>query len=375
MVDYYNNLFTSNNPIDFTEILEAVTLKVTPVMNQSLTRDFSAAKVKLALKQMYPLKAPGSDGMPPLFFQHFWSKVSGEVTTIVLDFLNLGISPPKFNETHIMLIPKCNEPKKITEYRPISLCNVVYKIASRVIVNRLKKILPTIISDTQSAFVHGRLITDNVLVAFEAMYHIRRKKSGKMGEMASKLDMSKAYNRVEWVFLEKIMQKLGFDDKWRALIMRCVTTVSYSIKINGKPKGCIIPSRGIRQGDPLSPYLFLLCAEGLSALIRKAVEEGQMGGIAISRGGPRLSHLFFADDSFIFCKASINECSEPKRILQVYEDASGQQLNRAKSSLFFSNNIPRLIQEDIKNRFGAHVIKQHEKYLGFVGKNKKKHFQ
>ena len=164
--------------------------------------------------------------------------------------------------------------------------------------------------------------------------------------------------------------------------MRCVTTVSYSIKINGKPRGCIIPSWGIRQGDPLSPYLYLfiylLCTEGLSALIRKVVEEGQMGGIVVSRGGLRLSHPFFADDSLIFCKASIAECSELKRILQVYEDASGQQLNRAKTSLFFSNNTPRLIQEEIKNSFGAHVIKQHEKYLGLpslVGKKKKKHFQ
>ena len=127
------------------------------------------------------------------------------VTVIVLDFLNLGISPPKFNETHIVLIPKCKEPKKITEYRPISLCSVVYKIASKAIANRLKNILLTIISDTHSAFVHGRLITDNVLVAFEAMQHISKKKSGKVGEMELKLDMSKAFDRVEWVFLEKIM--------------------------------------------------------------------------------------------------------------------------------------------------------------------------
>ena len=121
--------------------------------------------------------------------------------------------------------------------------------------------------------MHGRLITDNILVTFEAMHHINKKKSGKVGEMELKLDMSKAYDRVGWVFLEKIMQKMGFADKWRALIMKCVTTVSYSIKINGKPRGCIVPSRRIRQGDPLSPYLFLLCVEDLSALIKNEVGE------------------------------------------------------------------------------------------------------
>lgn len=117
-------------------------------MNQSLTRDFYAVEVKLALKQMYPLKAPGQDGMPPLFVQHFWPKIGDVVIATILDFLNSSISPPKFNETHIVLIPKCKEPKKITKYRPISLSNVVYKIASKAIANRLKKILPAIISDT-----------------------------------------------------------------------------------------------------------------------------------------------------------------------------------------------------------------------------------
>ena len=123
----------------------------------------------------------------------------------------------------LLLFQKIKEPKKITDYRPISLCNVVYKIASKAIANRLKRILPSIISDTQSAFVHGRLITDNVLVAFETMHHISQKKGGKVGEMALKLDMSKVYDRVEWVCLEKIMTKLGFEEKWRNLIMRCVS--------------------------------------------------------------------------------------------------------------------------------------------------------
>ena len=136
--------------------------------------------------------------MPLLFFQHFWPKVGEEVTRIVLDFLNSGIVPPNFNETHVALIPKCKEPMKITDFRPISLCNVVHKIASKAIANSMKKILPSIINDTQSVFVHGRLITNNVLVTFETMHHINQKKNGKIGEMALKLDMSKTYDRVEW---------------------------------------------------------------------------------------------------------------------------------------------------------------------------------
>ena len=139
--------------------------------------------------------------------------------------------------------------------------------------------------------------------------------------MTLKLDMSKAYDRVEWVWLEKVMEKLGFANRIRDLIMRCVSTVTYSIKINRVPRGHIIPFRGIRQGDPLSPYLFLLCAKGLFALIQSAVDRGQMEGVKICRGGPRLSHLFFADDSLLFCKATLEECDELQRLLGVYEKA------------------------------------------------------
>ena len=134
----------------------------------------------------------------------------------------------------------------MSDYRPISLCNVLYKIISKVLANRLKTILPVIISDSQSAIVTGRMITDNVSVAFEVLHKMKAKRKGRKGEMAVKLDMSKAYDRVEWTFVEAIMRKLGFEEKWIMTIMECIRTVQHSILLDGIPKGYIIPSRGLK---------------------------------------------------------------------------------------------------------------------------------
>lgn len=134
------------------------------------------------------------------------------------------------------------------------------------------------------------------------------------------------------------MTKLGFADRWIHLIMTCVRSVSYSMLINGQPYGCIKPSRRIRQGDPLSPYLFILCAEGLSALLYKAEEEGRITGLPIARDGTKINHFFFADDSLLFYRATILERANIQGILDRYEKASGQKLNREKTSIFFSRN-------------------------------------
>ena len=188
---------------------------------------------------------------------------------------------PNINPTNIVLIPKVQSPKRMSEFRPISVCNVIYKIISKVLANRLKQVLPQIISSTQSAFVSGRLITDNMLVAYETFHTMHARKKGKKGSVALKFDISKAYDRVEWHFLQIIMEKMGFLAGWIKKVMSYVTTPSFSILVNGKPYGMIQPSRGIRQGDLISPYLFLLCAEGLTALLKKAESDGRIKGVSI----------------------------------------------------------------------------------------------
>ena len=296
----------------------------------------------------------------------------------MLDFLNLGVIPPKFNETHIILIPKVKSPQKITKYRPINLSNVVSRIASKVLASRLKVVLPTIISKNHSAFMTNRLILDNILVAFEVMNHTSWKRGGLVGEMALKLDISKMYDIVEWGGLEQIMIRMGFHSRWIKIIMQCLSFVTHSIRINGVPQGHITPTRSLCQGDPLFPYLFLLCAKGLSSLIRKATIEDMIHGISICRQGPQLSHLFFADDSLLFYQATSAECEKLMRVLQVYELSTSQQLNWKNTSLFFSSNTPPHTQEHIKQLFEAEVIKQHEIYLGLpslVGRSKRNTFQ
>ena len=208
---YYSSLFTSANPTQLDPVLNVVETRVSAEINDEMLKPYIKVEVQLTLKQMDANTASGLNGLPPLFYKQFWGKIGREVTEAMLSVLNTGTIPTNLNHTFITLIPKIQSPRKVSEYKPISLSNVLYKLIAKILANRLKLLLSKLISETQSAFMSERLITKNILIAHETLHYLKERRTGKMGYMALKLDISKAYDRIEWVYLERIMEKMGFS--------------------------------------------------------------------------------------------------------------------------------------------------------------------
>ena len=314
-ISYFKDIYTTTLPSRIEEVTGLIPIKVTSEMNDSLTQVFTIEEIRMALFQMHPTKTPGPDGMSAIFYQKYWNIVGPDVTNMVLNVLNFNMSMADIKKTNITIVPKTKHPTKMKDFHPISLSNVAYKLISKVLANRLKAVLPQIILENQSVFLSERLITDNVLVAFELMHYLDHKKEGNESFTAIKLDMSKAYDRVKWMFVEKVMRRLGLNDKYIGWIMKCISIVSYFVLINGEAHGSIVPSRRFRQGDPLSSYLFLLYTKVFSALIADASSKHVLNGISICKECPKVTHLFFADDSLLFCGAKSQECHKLVKIL------------------------------------------------------------
>lgn len=220
--------------------------------------------------------------------------------------------PEGVNDTCIVIA----DPESIKDFRPINLCIVIYKIVSKCIVNKLRPLLQDIISPHQSAFIPGRMITDNALIAFECLHAINTSKDGRSEFCAYKLDLSKAYDRVDWRFLNKVLRKLGFQSEWVECVMTYVSTVQYKVRFNGVLSAPFTPSRGLRQGDPLSPYLFLFVADGLSKLINQKVQQNLLQELRICRNASGISHLLFADDTLLFFKANMEQAMQIKEVTE-----------------------------------------------------------
>lgn len=273
-------------------------------------------------------------------------------------------SPCILNDTHIVLIPKVPHPESVSQFRPINLCNYSYKVMSKVLANRLKSVLPQLISPFQSAFVEGRQIHDNIGIVHEIFHFLKGQKAKKKYELGIKLDMQKAYDRVEWDFLEALMERMGFCSMWRQLIMGCVSSVQFAVILNGQPGKPFIPSRGLIQGDLLSLYLFILVQEVLSRLIQDTVARKQLDGVKIGASGPTNSRMFFADDTLLFLRVDVKICQNLVDILARYCDASRHKVNLQKSSVYFGTNTSGRVSTELAAMFGIPVVDNPGTYLG-----------
>jgi hypothetical protein len=216
--------------------------------------------VDKAVKDMPPGKAPGPDGFTTDFFHHCWDIIGHDVWEVVEESRTSKKVLQAFNATFLALIPKEERVTNPRQFRPIALCNVIYKVITKVIANRLKPILPFIISKEQSGYVEGRQIMDSVILANEVVSSL---KTTKTPGMLIKLDLSKAFDRANWQYLRAILISFGFDHAWVQWILNLTSSAFFSILVNGVPSRPFSASRGIRQGDPLSPFLFVLMVEGL----------------------------------------------------------------------------------------------------------------
>ena len=318
-----------------------------------LIRQVTNLEVQKAAFEIGSEKSPGPDGMPAGFYQKFWHIVGPTVIKAVKSFFRSGKILKQINHTFITLLAKVDNPNSINHFRPISLCSTIYKIISKIITSRLKGIIPKLIHPLQFAFIKNRSIQDNILIGHEVFHSFRQKRNNKEGFMAIKLDMEKAYDKIDWEFLLKVMEKFGFDKKFLLWIKECITTVSFSVLVNNSPTEQFFPNCGLRQGDPLSPYLFILGAEVLSRMIQYECNNDHDIGVNLHKGGTTIPFLSFADDLIIFTKAKTNACGKIKKILKDYREISGQIVNLNKSA--FQTTINVSTQE--KN-----VIKKHSPY-------------
>jgi len=304
--------------------------KLTESENKFLTDPFEDKEIKDVIWNCDNSKSPGPDGVTFSFIKKYWGLLEKDVMGAVKHFHSEGKIPKGCNASFITLIPKSENPQSLEEYRPISLVGCFYKILTKVLSGRIKKVIEKVIDGSQSAFLSNRGLLDSVLVVNEVMDDLKkRRKSG----VVVKLDFEKAYDSVSWEFLLYMMNRLGFCGKWIQWIRAYLESTTISVLVNGSPTKEFKPSRGLRQGDLMAPFLFLIVAQGLAGLVKQVTRKNLFSGLKIGDKKVEVNLLQFADDTLFVCESNVQNILCIKAMLRCFELSSCLRVNFHKSKI------------------------------------------
>eukprot|EP00253_Pinus_taeda_P021165 PITA_21165 len=329
--------------MDSFEFLNAIESKIIEAQNKDLDQDITEEEICAATFSMQQDKAPGPDGFTVAFYGNHWETIKKDFVWMVKNVFKNHKMGENTKSSHIALIAKEMNPLSFDKFRPISLCNASYKIVTKILANRLKKLLPHLISENQGGFVPNRKITDNVILIQEAIHSSYNR--GERG-MIIKLDMANAFDRVDHSFLTETLKIFGLSKNFISIINGCISNPWTSPLINGRPSNYFKSSRGLRQGCPLSPFLFIIIAETLSIHLENLRRQKEITGIRIERGTKEINHSLFADDTLLIGGASSLMAKRFKKVLDAFLAASGGKLNNRKCKIY-TWNVPLQIQQRI----------------------------
>ncbi|XP_039116586.1 uncharacterized protein LOC120252479 [Dioscorea cayenensis subsp. rotundata] len=335
---------------------------------EALIKEVSKKEVFDALLSLPTGKSPGPDGFNVEFYRFYWTEIGDLIFAAIRYFFEHSVMPNSWGRTYVALIPKKSNPQSPADFRPISLCNVCYKLISKILANRLKYILPNLIGKEQCGFVHGRTPFDNIITLQEVAHSIDN--DNNPPRMLIKLDIAKSYDTMSWSAILVTLTKMGFPGRWVSWIHTCISKVSYALLINKTPTSWFSTSRGIRQGDPISPYLFILVAQNLTTMLNYAMNSNLIPGFD-SRLIHNFNHLMYADDLILITEASRKSARNIKKCLLFYGNVTGQRINNSKSELIFPSQFNKHLANRITMIMDYKVGSFPVKYLGILISPKK----
>lgn len=321
------------------ELRELIDYRCSDADAAILQAPVQAEEIKEVLFSMPTNKAPEPDGYPMEFYKAAWPILAKDFVTAVQSFFIYGFMPHIINATILSLVPKTTDAEKMSDFRPIACCNVLYKVVSKLIARRLKATLPEAIELNQCAFVEGRLLLENVLLATKLVkdYH----KGSVTSRSAIKLDISKAFDTVSWSFIEDTLRAMNYPDLFVTWIMRCIDTAAFSVSVNGELEGFFTSSRGVRKGCSLSPYVYVIVSNVLSKLLNKAAVEGRIGYHPHCQE-LSLSHLSFADDIVVFTNGSPASLRGTLDVFDQFARLSGLRIKLRNRPLLLREGVNKL---------------------------------